>query len=308
MKILVTGGAGYIGNLLVSKLAENSNNQLTVLDNLRFNQKNQFNKSNIQFIKGDVRDEALMLSLIKKNDIIFPLAALVGAPLCEKYKDEATAVNLSAISFLAKNKSRDQIVIMPVTNSGYGIGDKDSFCDEKSPLNPISHYGKTKVEAEKILMDSGGAVSFRLATVFGPSKRMRIDLLVNNFTYTAYKEKYIKLFEPHFRRNYIHIEDVVRGMCFAIDNYDEIKNDIYNLGLSTANLTKFQLCQEIKKQIDEFKFEISTDGTDVDKRDYFVSNEKIEKKGFKAQVGLNTGIKQLINLYSSRDFVFSNNY
>jgi len=195
---------------------------------------------------------------------------------------------------------------MPVTNSGYGIGKKDEMCDENSPLNPISDYGQTKVRAEKIIMERENSISFRLATVFGTSERMRVDLLVNNFTYIAVKDKFLKLYEPHFRRNYIHLLDVVGGIKFAIENFDNLRGNIFNLGLSEANLTKEQLCIEIKKIIEDFEFEISEDGKDEDKRDYFVSNKKIEQKGFKATHSLQNGIKELKEYYLGGNTIFKN--
>ena len=195
---------------------------------------------------------------------------------------------------------------MPVTNSGYGIGKKDEMCDENSPLNPISLYGQTKVNAEKIIMERENSVSFRLATVFGTSDRMRVDLLVNNFTYIAVKKKFLLLYEPHFRRNYVHLLDVVGGIKFAIKNFSDLKGNIFNLGLSEANLTKEQLCKKIQSIIDDFKFEISKDGKDEDKRDYFVSNEKIEKKGFKATHSLEEGIKELKNYYLKGRNIYRN--
>jgi len=195
---------------------------------------------------------------------------------------------------------------MPVTNSGYGIGKKDEMCDENSPLNPISDYGQTKVRAEKIIMERENSISFRLATVFGTSERMRVDLLVNNFTYIAVKDKFLKLYEPHFRRNYIHLLDVVGGIKFAIENFDNLRGNIFNLGLSEANLTKEQLCIEIKKIVEDFEFEVSKDGKDEDKRDYFVSNKKIEQRGFKATHSLQDGIKELKEYYLGGNTIFKN--
>lgn len=311
MKILVTGGLGYIGNVLIKKLLNESQYLITCLDNCMFDQSisDDLKKNNkFEFVNGDVCDHNLVKKIVSDKDIIIPLAALVGAPLCKKYPEKTSAVNLEAIKFLKSVVSKDQKIILPVTNSGYGIGKKDEFCDEKSPLNPISLYGRTKVEAEKEVMDRENSISFRLATVFGPSPRMRIDLLVNNFTYLAFKEKYIKLFEPHFRRNYIHVEDVASGFVFAIKNFQKLKGEIFNLGLSEANLTKEELCKEIKKIITDFNYDISLDGEDPDKRDYFVSNKKIENLGFKAKISVNHGIQQLVEMYSNKNFNFSNNY
>lgn len=311
MKILVTGGLGYIGNVLIKKLLSEGHHIITCLDNCMFNQSipdDLKNSDKFEFIDGDVCNHNLVKKIVSDKDIIIPLAALVGAPLCKKYPEKTSAVNLEAIKYLKSVVSKDQKIILPVTNSGYGIGKKDEFCDEKSPLNPISLYGRTKVEAEKEVMDRENSVSFRLATVFGPSPRMRIDLLVNNFTYLAFKEKYIKLFEPHFRRNYIHVEDVANGFVFAIENFQKLKSEIFNLGLSEANLTKEELCKEIKKIIPDFNYEISMEGEDPDKRDYFVSNKKIENLGFKAEISISHGIQQLVEMYSNKNFNFSNNY
>ena len=248
MKVLITGAAGYIGTKLTEKLL-NTDAEVTCLDNLMFGQKDIsiLSNSKVNFIKGDVRDQSLMKKLIKKFDFIIPLAAIVGAPLSVKMPKETEETNFGAIKFLCKNLSKDQKIIMPVTNSGYGIGKKDEMCDENSPLNPISLYGQTKVNAEKIIMERENSVSFRLATVFGTSDRMRVDLLVNNFTYIAVKKKFLLLYEPHFRRNYVHLLDVVGGIKFAIKNFSDLKGNIFNLGLSEANLTKEQLCKKTRK-------------------------------------------------------------
>ena len=308
--ILVTGGAGYIGSYLVKELLK-LDFKITVIDNLMFNQNFEVQKKyndKLEFIKGDVRDKSLVKSISKITDVIIPLAAIVGAPLSEKMPKETVEINLESIKYLTSICSKEQIILMPVTNSGYGIGKKDSWCDENSPLKPISLYGRTKVDAEKIIMDRENSISFRLATVFGPSERMRVDLLVNNFTYIAFFEKYLKLYEPHFRRNYIHIEDIANAFIFALKNFDNLKGEIYNLGLSEANLTKDQLCKKIKDHISDFVYEISLEGEDEDKRDYFVSNKKIENKGLKAKTSLDKGIKQLIKIYSKPKFKPIKNY
>ena len=299
--ILVTGGAGYIGSFLVKKLI-NLDFNITVLDNLMFNQDASFLKqkySNLNFIKGDVRDEQLVKKIVNKNDIIIPLAGIVGAPLSEKMPKETKEINEDAIKYLTSITSKDHFIIMPVSNSGYGIGEKDTFCDENSPLKPISLYGKTKVESEKIIMQRENSISFRLATVFGVSKeRMRTDLMVNNFTYNAFKNLFFKVYEPNFRRNFVHIADIVDAFLFSIDSFTKLKSNIYNLGLNDANITKIELCEKIKKFIPQFKFEISYDEKDPDQRDYFVSNEKLKKAGFEAKHSLDKGIEELIKYYS----------
>jgi len=309
-KILITGGAGYIGSVLINELVKEVNNKITVVDKLIF-EKNSLkfliDSKKINFFNYDVRDYNKMKDLFVNNDIIIPLAALVGAPLCEKFKKETVEINQDAIQFLVENSSKQQKIIFPVTNSGYGIGEANKSCDENSPLNPISLYGKTKVQAEKFILSKENTICFRLATVFGVSTRMRIDLLVNNFVLIALKKKYLKLYEPRFRRNYIHINDVVEAIIFAINNFEILKNETYNLGLSEANLTKENLCKEIQKVIKDFIYEIGYDQEDQDKRDYFVSNEKIEKKGFKALRSLSSGIKELVHFYNQNDSVLEDN-
>jgi nucleoside-diphosphate-sugar epimerase len=309
-KILITGGAGYIGSVLINELVKEVNNKITVVDKLIFEKnslKSLIDSKKINFLNYDVRDYNKMKDLFVKNDIVIPLAALVGAPLCEKFKKEAVEINQDAIKFLVENSSKQQKIIFPVTNSGYGIGEANKSCDENSPLNPISLYGKTKVQAEKFILSKENTICYRLATVFGVSPRMRIDLLVNNFVLIALKKKYLKLYEPHFRRNYIHINDVVEAIIFAINNFEILKNETYNLGLSEANLTKENLCKEIQKVIKDFIYEIGYDQEDQDKRDYFVSNQKIEKKGFKALRSLSSGIEELVDFYNQNGSVLEDN-
>ena len=299
--ILITGGAGYIGSYLVKKL-KNLKFNLTVIDNLMFHQKAEFLKkkqSNLKFINGDVRDKKLVEEQVSKNDIIIPLAGIVGAPLSEKMPLETKQINEDVIKHLSSICSKNQLIIMPVSNSGYGIGDKDKFCDETSPLRPISLYGKTKVAAENIIMERENSISFRLATVFGVSaERMRTDLMVNNFTYTAFKKEKFKLYQPHFRRNFIHISDISEAFIFSIKFFSKLKSNIYNLGLNNANITKVMLCEKIKSFLPEFEFEIDKEGKDPDQRDYFVSNEKINNAGFEAKCSLDQGIEELIKYYT----------
>jgi len=309
-KILITGGAGYIGSKLATKLV-NLKFEVTVLDVLKFSStslNHLFRHKNFKFVKGDVRNTKLIKKLIKKNEFIVPLAALVGAPLCEKNKKEAKSVNLNSIKTLMKNINKKNKVIYLTTNSGYGIGEKNKYCDESSKLNPISLYGRTKVDAENIVMKNKNTIGFRLATVFGYSYRMRTDLLVNNFVETAINKKKLTLFEPHFRRNYIHIEDVVDAVIYSVMNFKKLKSNVYNLGLSSANLTKFMLAKKIQKQLKYLKIKIIKNKKDPDQRDYYVSNKKIEKKGFKAKVKIEDGIKELINIFTHSTDKIINNY
>ena len=309
-KILVTGGAGYIGSKLVTKLLS-QNFHVTVLDSLKFSGRSLnhlYKYKNFTLIKGDVRNYKLVKKLLKNNEFIIPLAALVGAPLCEKNKKEAISVNLESIKYMMRNFKKYNKIIYLTTNSGYGIGEKNKYCDERSPLNPISLYGTTKVDAEKVVMKNKNSIGFLLATVFGYSFRMRTDLLVNNFVYRSVHEKKIKIFEPHFRRNYVHIDDVVDGILFSILNFNKLRSQIYNLGLSSANLTKIMLAKKIKKQLPFLKISVIKNRKDPDQRDYYVSNKKIEKKGFAAKVKLEDGIKELISVFTNSNEKIINNY
>ena len=308
--VLITGGAGYIGSMLATKLV-NLNFNVTVIDILKFSKKSLnhlFFKKNFNFIKANVKNKKLMKKLIKKNEFIIPLAALVGAPLCENNKKEAIAVNLNSIKFLLKSAKQKNKIIYLTTNSGYGIGNKNKFCDEKSPLKPISLYGRTKVEAEKEVLKFKNSVCFRLATVFGYSYRMRTDLLVNNFVYNSIKQKELILFEPRFRRNFIHINDVVDGILYSINNFNKLRSNVYNLGLSSANLSKLMLAKKIRKKLKYLIIKIIKGRKDPDQRDYFVSNKKIEKKGFKAKTTIETGINELIKVFSYSKEKIVNNY
>lgn len=307
-KILITGGGGYIGSVLIDELIK-KNFEVTILDKFIFKQKkiihNLYGKK-IRIIEGDVRDNSLIKNSVKNIDIIIPLAAIVGAPLCKKNPQLTKSVNVGSVKTLVKNLSKNQIILVPTTNSGYGIGKKNSYCTEKSPLKPVSLYGQTKVLAEKIILDHHNSSSLRLATVFGTSPRMRVDLLVNDFVFKAFKTKKITLFEGHFRRNYIHINDVCRTFLFAIKNFDKFKNNIFNVGLSSANLTKKELCNKIKKFIPDLFIEIDEFAKDPDKRDYIVSNKKLEKTGFKTKYSINFGIKQLLNYYKKNKKIYKN--
>ena len=309
-KILITGAAGYLGSMLATRLVS-MNYFVTAVDILKYDKNSLshlFGRKNFKFIKADIRQVSCVKEIIKGQDFIFPLAALVGAPLCEKYKKNAIKTNLKSIKNLIKYLKSGQKVIYPTTNSGYGIGEKNKFCDENSPLKPISLYGVTKAEAEKIVLNYKNSVCFRLATVFGYSYRMRTDLLVNNFVEKAVKKKKLDLFEAHFRRNYIHISDVISAFIYAIENFNKLKGQTYNLGLSSANLTKIALAKKIKKKIKNLKIKIIKNRFDPDKRDYYVSNKKIEKAGFKPSVSIENGIEELIQLFTYSDIKFKNNY
>lgn len=298
-KILITGGAGYIGSVLSPYLLEN-NFQVTVIDNLLYNQTSLIhlcNNKNFHFIKADVTDYNFMKKELVKYDIIIPLAAIVGAPACNNKVLLSKSVNLDAIDFIAKNTSKNQKILFPNTNSGYGIGKENLFCDENTPLNPITLYGKQKVEAEKILLSLNNAISFRLATVFGVSPRMRLDLLVNDFTFRACHDKFITLFEENFKRNYIHIKDVAKAFLFGIKNFDKMKGQAFNVGLSSANISKKELCEKIQSYIPDFYIHSAKIGNDPDKRNYVVSNEKLETLGWKPTHSLDDGIKELIKAY-----------
>ncbi|NCD34076.1 MAG: SDR family oxidoreductase [Spartobacteria bacterium] len=305
--VLVTGGAGYIGSILVPTLLREGY-RVTVIDNFAYGQTSLLdccNNGNLTIIRGDVRDEALLKQEVPKADICIPLACLVGAPLCKEKPLEARSINLDAIKMLLDLTQDGQKVISPTTNSGYGVGEQGKYCTEETPMRPISLYGKLKVELEQYLLESNRAISFRLATVFGISPRMRLDLLVNDFTYRAVNDRFIVLFESHFKRNYIHVRDVASALMHGINNFDTMKGQAYNVGLSEANLSKLELCQEIQKQLPDFHIVESEIGKDPDKRDYIVSNDKLEATGFKTQVTLQQGIAELIKGYT---VIRRNNY
>lgn len=295
MRILVTGGAGYIGSVLVPMLL-NVVHEVIVIDNFMYNQISLLNcchYKKLTVIRGDACDEKLLNRLVTTDiDFVIPLAAIVGMNACDKNPIASKTVNLDAIRTLTSLKFIPPI-IFPNTNSGYGIGQKDIYCTEESPLNPVSLYGRQKVEAEKIVMSTNKAVVLRLATVFGVSPRMRTDLLVNDMVQKAFLKERVEIYQPHFKRNYIHIRDVAKAFLHCLENFNGMQGQVYNLGLSDANLSKWELCQEIQKQVPDFAF-FEGEGEDPDKRNYIVSNEKIEITGFKAQVSLSEGIAELI--------------
>ena len=299
LKILVTGGAGYLGSTMVPKLLD-IGHRVTVVDNFMFGQSSLnhiCNNKNFDVINGDVRIESHMRALVSDADVIIPLAALVGAPLCDKDPVGAKTINNDSIMLLLDLASKDQHILMPTTNSAYGSGDKDNFCTEESPLNPISSYAIEKVEVEKRLMERENVISFRLATVFGMSPRMRIDLLVNDFVYRAGRDKAIVLFESHFKRNYIHVRDVAKTFVHGLENFDTMKGQIFNVGLSSANISKKELCEKIQEQIPEFRIIEAAVGKDPDQRNYIVSNEKLELTGWLPDVMVEDGIRELIQGY-----------
>ena len=298
-RILVTGGAGYIGAVLIPELLK-QDYEVIVIDNFMYDQNSLLDccyDKNLTIVRGDARDEKLISKYLKDVNYIVPLACLTGAPLCDKDPIGARSTNLEAIKMLLKIRSKNQKIIFPTTNSGYGIGQEGIYCDENTPLNPISLYGQLKTEAEKTILEAGNSITLRLATVFGISPRMRLDLLVNDFVYRAVNDKCVVLFESQFKRNYIHVRDVARAFIHCFNNFDKMINEPYNLGLDEANLSKWELCEEIKKQVPDFVFIESKIGEDPDKRNYIVSNAKIEKTGFKPEYSLQDGIAELIKGY-----------
>ncbi len=298
--ILVTGGAGYIGSILVPDLLT-AGHKVTVVDNFMFKQTSLNSccyNHNFKVVKGDIRSEKTIAPLIQSADVIIPLAALVGAPLCNIDPIGATTTNHDAIITMLKLLSKEQLVLMPTTNSAYGTGDANNFCTEESPLHPISQYAIEKVKVEKSLMEHPNAISFRLATVFGMSPRMRIDLLVNDFIYRAVYDRFVVLFEGHFKRNYVHVRDVSRAFQHALSHHEKMNGQIYNVGLSDTNISKMELCETIKKKIPDFTIVEAQTGKDPDQRNYIVSNEKIEATGFKTAFSLEDGINEMIKGYT----------
>lgn len=308
-RILITGGGGYIGSILTPHLLA-LGYKVTVLD--RFDQSLNplsmvCSNPNFDAIRGDCRNPDTVLPLIKDADIIIPLAALVGAPLCQQDPLSAKAVNVDAVRLIMTNLGKGQVVLFPVTNSGYGIGEDGIFCDENAPLRPVSLYGKQKVEAESLVMEHANSIAFRLATVFGMAPRMRIDLLVNDFTYRAVRDRTVVIFEGHFKRNYIHIRDVANGFAHGLDNHAAMAGQVYNMGLSDANLSKIELAERIRQQVPSFSYIQAEFGEDPDKRDYIVSNEKLEATGWKPQHSLDQGITELLKGFRTiRNEIYSN--
>ena len=296
LNILVTGGAGYLGSIMVPDLLADGH-QVAVFDNFMFGQaglNHVCHNPNFSVVKGDIRIKEQIAPLLAKADIVIPLAALVGAPMCNRDPIGAKTTNHDAILMMLDLLSQEQRVLMPTTNSAHGSGDKDNFCDETSPLNPISSYAVEKVTIEKALMEHSNAISFRLATVFGMSPRMRLDLLVNDFTHRAVKDGAVTLFEGHFKRNYIHVRDVSKAFRHGLDQFDSMKGDIFNVGLSDANVSKLELCEIIKKEVPHFTITEAELGKDPDQRNYIVSNAKIEATGFTPDMSLTHGVQELV--------------
>ena len=299
MKILVTGGAGYIGSVLVPSLL-NAGHDVTVVDSFMYGQTSLLDctvSPKLKLVRGDVRDSRIISPLVSEADVVLPLACLTGAPLCDKDPIAAKGVNHDAVRMIAEQLSPRQRMIFPSTNSGYGVGEAGIHCTEDTPLRPVSLYGKLKVELEKYLLDRGTFVTFRFATLFGTSPRMRLDLLVNDFTYRAAVDKFVVLFEPHFKRNYLHVRDGARAFEHTMEHYEEMRGKPFNVGLSDANISKWELCGVIAKYVPGFTYLVAEVGKDPDQRNYIVSNDRIEETGYKTSIGLEAGVQELLRGY-----------
>ncbi len=298
-KILITGAAGYLGSVICEHLLD-AGYKVTAIDNLAYGQNSLFHlcaNPGFDFVQGDVRDEEVIHGLLKEADVIIPLAAVVGAPACKRDPWLATSVNLEAVQLIKRLRSPQQLIVYPTTNSGYGTQSGETYCTEETPLEPISLYGQTKVQAEQEVLDSPNAITLRLATVFGMSPRMRLDLLVNHFVYAAVTDGYIVLFEKDFKRNYIHIRDVADCMIHCIENSEKMVGHPYNAGLDAANLSKEELALKVKEYVPNFYIHFAPIGSDPDKRNYIVSNQRLREAGFEAKRSLDEGIQELLKGY-----------
>jgi len=301
LHVLVTGGAGYLGSVLTRHLLT-LGYHVSVLDSLIYHQ-NQTGllqycyHENFEFVYGDARDETTMRPLLAHHDVIIPLAAIVGAPACDRDPRLAESVNFGAIELINRLRSPTQLVIYPSTNSGYGTTTGETYCTEETPLEPISLYGITKVRAERLLLDSGNTISLRMATLFGVSQRMRLDLLVNNFTYRAVRDRFLVLYEPHFKRSLLHVEDAARAFCHCIEHFADMQGEAYNVGLEEGNLSKLELAERIKEHVPELYIRCAEVGSDPDKRNYITSYEKIKAHGFETCHLLDEGIEQLLKAF-----------
>jgi len=299
MDVLITGGAGYLGSIMSERMLDAGHN-VCVVDNLLYQQNSLFHLCadlRFEFVAGDVRDEELMRRLIAKADVVIPLAAVVGAPACNQDPWLAQSVNVDAVRLVSQLRSPDQLIVYPNTNSGYGVTTGSAMCTEDSPLEPISLYGKTKCEAENLLLDTENTITLRLATVFGTSPKMRLDLLVNHFLHEAVTSGYITIFEKDFKRNYVHIRDVADCFVHCIDNADDMVGRPYNLGLDDANLSKEELALKIQEYVPNYYIHFSEIGTDPDQRNYMVSNQRLREAGFEAKRSLDQGIVELLKSY-----------
>ena len=300
MKVLVTGAAGYIGSILCEHLLA-SGHDVIALDSLLYGQASLFHlcaNPHFEFTRGDARDESLLRQLVRKADVIIPLAAIVGAPACKQDPYLTTSINLDAIRLLNRLRCPDQLMIYPTTNSGYGTQSGDEYCTEATPLQPISLYGQTKSDAEADVLASENAITLRLATVFGTSPRMRLDLLVNHFTYAAVTDGYLVLFEKDFKRNFVHVRDVADCFLYCMTHANAMAGRPYNLGLDAANLSKEQLALKVQEHVPHFYLHYSEVGSDPDKRNYIVSNQRLREAGFEAQHSLDDGIRELLKGYA----------